>query len=179
MAIDIDTGTILLVKTMHFHWKDCATPVIDFIAAEMNKNVRSPDAAKIRSLNSSNMTACISEWQSLPLWRQILGLGIDPQECAKLNLTSKSKVLELAGNEIKCDETFINRFIKPTLGAMALATSGATRLILKFDQRFTMAMLHTRDELVIVPEDSDRVSLTEDFQERLPTVLLEGFKKEI
>jgi len=75
---------------MYFHQKDSATPVVDFIAAEMSKNVRNPDAAKLRSLNSSNMTACISEWQSLPLWRQLLGLGIDPQECAKINLTSKS-----------------------------------------------------------------------------------------
>jgi len=87
------------------------------------------------------------------------------------------KVQELDGKAVACDDTFTSKFISPTLTALAVAAGGATKLIPNFDGRFTGAMLHTRDELVNVCAESGNVSLVGDFQQRLPQVLLEGFKK--
>ena len=87
------------------------------------------------------------------------------------------KVQELDGKAVACDETFTSKFVSPTLVALTAATSGTTKLIPNFDGRFTDAMLHTRDELVCVCAESGKVTLTDDFRQRLPQVLLEGFQK--
>lgn len=88
-----------------------------------------------------------------------------------------AKVQQLDGSAVKNDETYKSKFVTPTLVALAVSTSGVTKMIPNFDGRFLGAMLHLRDELICICDTSGSVSLAADFQQRLPSVLKEGFKK--
>lgn len=83
----------------------------------------------------------------------------------------------LDGAAVKDDDSYKSKFVNPTLVALAVSTSGVTRMIPNFDGRFTGAMLHLRDELICVCDSSGAVTLAADSQHRLPAVLREGFKK--
>jgi hypothetical protein len=87
------------------------------------------------------------------------------------------KLKDFNGNELRCDDTFTSKFVNPTLTILAAATSGVTKLIPGFEQRFTTAMLHTRDELCLICPETNKVTLSSDLPQRLPQVLLEGFQK--
>ena len=88
-----------------------------------------------------------------------------------------NKLKNFDGNELRCDDTFSSKFITPTLTTLAVATSGLTKLIPGFEQRFTRALFHTRDELCLICPETNKVTLASDLQQRLPQVLLDGFKK--
>lgn len=85
------------------------------------------------------------------------------------------KIKALSPAAVQDDEQFKTTLIAPTLTAIAASTSGVTKMIPKFDEKFTNAMLHLRDELIIF--DGNSVKLVDGFQGKLPTVLLEGLKK--
>ncbi len=87
------------------------------------------------------------------------------------------KLTSFNATEITCNETFTAKFIKPAQLALVASTYGATKLIPGFDDRFTTAMLHTRDELCLVESNTNKVALATDAMQRLPQVLQEGFKK--
>ena len=75
------------------------------------------------------------------------------------------------------DESFKEKFINPTLVAIAAATSGASKMIPKFDNRFTGAMLHIRDEILNMDEEKNTITLVDKYQDKLPDVLKEGLSK--
>lgn len=85
------------------------------------------------------------------------------------------KIKSLKPSEINDDAKFETLIIKPMLLSISGASGGVTKLIPKFDSRFTAAMFHVREELIVV--DGEKVILVEDGQSRLPKVLVEGFKK--
>ncbi len=87
------------------------------------------------------------------------------------------KLTSFSVTELTCNDTFTAKFIKPAQIALVASTYGATKLIPGFDDRFTAAMLHTRDELCLIDTDNNKVALTTDAIQRLPQVLQEGFKK--
>jgi hypothetical protein len=84
------------------------------------------------------------------------------------------KLSQLSPDLVRNDDSFKDKVIAPALLAIAGSTAGATALIPKFNEKFTQAMLHLRDELVVF--EGDRISLVEGFQERLPSVLMAGLK---
>ena len=86
----IQHNFIFLVKTMYFHHHDSATPVIDYITAEMNKNAKSDDVFRIKDLYRMDMKACIIDWQNRSWWQKILGAGMTPDDCINLGLSSKA-----------------------------------------------------------------------------------------
>jgi hypothetical protein len=85
-------------------------------------------------------------------------------------------VLHLNASEVADDAQFRSRFVDPTLLALKAASSGVIALIPHFDDRFTRAMLHLRNELIIIDPEKDTVRLVPDVANRLPKVLLEGLK---
>jgi len=85
------------------------------------------------------------------------------------------KVTSMKAEDIQNDGQFQSIVVSPALVAISAASSGVTALIPRFDERFAIAMLHIRDELVICEEG--KVSLAQDSQDRLPSVLEESFKK--
>lgn len=87
----------------------------------------------------------------------------------------KLKALDPA--TVRDDALFKSRFITPTALALAAASGGVTSLIPGFNDRFARGMLHVRNELIVIDESSNNISLAADFTSRLPTVLLEGLKQ--
>lgn len=98
---------------------------------------------------------------------------VAPQLLVKLEEVSK-----LGASDIKNDEKFKSIVVAPALLAVQAASSGATRLIPNFDDRFGAALLHLRNELIVVDESNNQVTLAANFQSRLADVLVEGFKKQ-
>jgi len=85
------------------------------------------------------------------------------------------KVLDMNADAVQNDDEFKSTIVSPALVAVSAASSGSTSLIPRFEERFNIAMLHIRDELVVC--EDGKVSLANDSQSRLPSVLEESFKK--
>lgn len=85
------------------------------------------------------------------------------------------KIKSLQPADVQDDEKFTTMIVKPMLMSISASSGGVTKLIPKFETRFTGAMMHVRDELIIV--DGSTVKLAEGSMDKLPKVLLEGFKK--
>ena len=90
-----------------------------------------------------------------------------------------AEVTKLSAVDVKNDERFKKFVITPALVMVSAAGGGVTSLIPNFDARFVVAMLHLRDELVVVDETKNSVELAADYQKRLPDVLVAGFKKPV
>lgn len=79
--------------------------------------------------------------------------------------------------DVRDDARYHALIVAPALSKVVAASNGATRLIPDFDQRFSRAMLHVRDQLVVVDAAADKVSLVRGYESRVSEVLLEGFRK--
>ena len=88
-----------------------------------------------------------------------------------------NKIKELKPTDVLDNVKFNSMVISPMLLSISASSGGVTKLIPKFDQRFQSAMLHVRDELILI--EDDKIKLAENSQTRLPTVLVEGFKKSV
>ena len=75
---------------------------------------------------------------------------------------------------VRDDASYAAKVVDPAYLAVVAATSGATKLIPQFEQRFGRLMLALRDELVLFEGDS--VRLVDDFRTQLPSVLLANLK---
>ena len=76
---------------------------------------------------------------------------------------------------ISDDASYGQNVIGPVKLAVEASASGATKLVPHFDDKFDIAMLHLRDELIVT--QGAGVALVEDFDQRLPDVLKSGFEK--
>lgn len=82
---------------------------------------------------------------------------------------------ELSPALIQDDDSYQQSVVSPALLVASGASGGVTSMIPGFKDRFSSAMVHLRDELLVCTETS--VALAEDVRERLPGVLVEGLKK--
>jgi hypothetical protein len=73
--------------------RDELTPIARYIASEMNRNARSDDVRRMAEMNRFSAGACITDFTNLPLWKQILGLGIRPEQCVDMQLSYHSAAL--------------------------------------------------------------------------------------
>ena len=81
----------------------------------------------------------------------------------------------LKAADVRNDARYHSGVVAPALAKVVTASNGATRLIPDFDQRFARAMLHLRNQLVVIDESRDKVSLVPGYEARVNDVLLEGF----
>ena len=95
-----------------------------------------------------------------------------------MNLYGKL-LLSSKGSRNECLSCRSSIVVTPALVMVSAAGGGVTSLIPNFDARFAVAMLHLRDELVVVDETKNSVELAADYQKRLPEVLVAGFKKPV
>lgn len=72
---------------------DEITPIAEYITREMNANASSPATVRMRDQNRFSSEACIREYQRLPLWRQLFGLGISPQQCVEMQMSNATAAL--------------------------------------------------------------------------------------
>lgn len=85
------------------------------------------------------------------------------------------KITSMSPDDIQNDDNFKSKIVSPALVAASAASSGATKLIPKFDIKFTNALLNVRNELVKF--EGRTISLVEGYEKRLPEVLMQGFKE--
>ncbi len=111
----IDSGTLALSNSTTFSplntenssfveeeiFVDELTPIAEYMSLEMNVNARGTAVKKMLELNRYSMTECIEEYQELPLWQQILGLGITPDLCVNNQITFKAAALLLWAEKVR------------------------------------------------------------------------------
>jgi len=85
-----------------------------------------------------------------------------------------SKVQVLGAAIVRDDASYAANVVRPAYLAVVAASSGATKVIPQFEDRFGRVMLALRDELVLVEDNT--VRLVEDFHVRLPSVLVNSLK---
>jgi Bacterial toxin 44 len=66
---------------------DEVSPLAQYMAQEMSNNPLTEAAKRIKALNSFSAEACIADYKALPIWQQILGLGITPNDCVQNQIT--------------------------------------------------------------------------------------------
>ena len=84
---------------------------------------------------------------------------------------------QLAPEYITDDAKYRSYVVEPAWLAIAGMTSGATSLIPNLHDRFVASLFHARTELVVIDATTQKVSLVDGAKDRLPQVLLEGFRK--
>ncbi len=63
---------------------DEISPIADYIAKEMIANSAGNDVRRMLENNSFSGITCIADYQKLPFWQQLFGLGITPQQCVDM-----------------------------------------------------------------------------------------------
>jgi len=86
------------------------------------------------------------------------------------------EITALKPHDVRDDARFHSAVIAPALAKVVAASNGATRFVPGFDERFSRAMLHLRDKLVVVDTAAGKVSLVPDYEDRVSEVLIDGFK---
>jgi hypothetical protein len=86
------------------------------------------------------------------------------------------EITALKPHDVRDDSRFTAAVIAPALAKVVAASNGATRLVPDFDGRFSRAMLHLRNQLVVVDDSAGKVSLAPGYEARVSDVLIEGFK---
>jgi hypothetical protein len=85
-----------------------------------------------------------------------------------------SKALALGAASVSDDASYAAHIVRPAYMAVVAAASGATKLIPQFEDRFNRIMHALRDELLVI--DGDSVRLVDDYQAKLPTLLVSSLK---
>ncbi len=81
--------------------RDELTPIARYIAAEMNGNAASDDVRHMAEMNGFSAESCITDFTQLPIWKQILGLGIRPEQCVNMQLSFRSAALMAWGLKVR------------------------------------------------------------------------------
>jgi len=80
---------------------DELTPIALYMVQEMNANVASDVTTKMQELNKYSIKSCISEFQSLPLWQQLLGLGVTPDQCVDREISYRTAALLMWAEKVR------------------------------------------------------------------------------
>jgi hypothetical protein len=83
--------------------QDELTPIAQYMADEMNRNAHGKHAKHMGELNRFSAEACIADYTKLPLWQQLLGLGIDPQKCQDMELSYQGAALMIWAGLVRQD----------------------------------------------------------------------------
>ena len=81
--------------------RDEVSPIAQYMAAEMTRNANGADASRRRELNAFSVEACITDFKQLPLLQQLLGLGIDPQQCVQTGMTYHQAAMLLWASKVR------------------------------------------------------------------------------
>lgn len=68
-------------------------PIVDYIVGEMRKNAASTEVRQMREYNSYSLEKCIADYSKLPWWKQMLGIGVRPEDCVNNSMSFKVAAL--------------------------------------------------------------------------------------
>jgi hypothetical protein len=88
-------------------------------------------------------------------------------------------VCDLAPSVVADEAKYRSLIVEPAWIAASAMTGGLASAIPDLHQRFDFALIHARDELLVVDTTTERVTLVDGAMSRLPQVLLEGLKKPV
>jgi len=80
----------MLEPSMSERQRDEITPIITYIVTEMTTNARSMTVQRIRDLNDFNYVGCVDNYTRMPWWRQLFGLGITPEQCGNMAISTNT-----------------------------------------------------------------------------------------
>lgn len=83
-------------------------------------------------------------------------------------------LLTMSPDNVNDDAFFTDKFVQPAKDKVEEKTSGVSKMIPGFDNKFKTAMFAVRDELVVA--EGGKVSLVSDYSDRLPNVLKAALK---
>lgn len=72
---------------------DELTPIADYMSQEMRTNSTGADVRRMLENNRFSGTGCIADYQKLPWWQQLLGLGITPDQCINMEMSAHTAAL--------------------------------------------------------------------------------------
>lgn len=72
---------------------DELTPIADYMVQEMRTNSTGADVRRMLENNRFSSTTCIADYQKLPWWQQLLGLGITPDQCINMEMSARTAAL--------------------------------------------------------------------------------------
>ena len=82
---------------------DEITPIADYMTQEMRNNSTGADVRRMLENNRFSGEGCIADYQKLPFWQQLLGLGITPQQCIDMQMSSRTAALISWGLNVRQD----------------------------------------------------------------------------
>lgn len=82
---------------------DEITPIADYMVQEMRNNSTGADVRRMLENNRFSGEGCIADYQKLPFWRQLLGLGITPQQCIDMEMSARTAALLSWGLNVRQD----------------------------------------------------------------------------
>jgi len=82
------------------------------------------------------------------------------------------KMRQLSPKAISHNESYQSKVITPARLAILAASSGASKLLPKFDEKFERCMFHLRDELV--DTSGEVIKFVPDFKAKLPETIKAG-----
>lgn len=82
---------------------DEITPIADYMVQEMRNNSTGADVRRMLENNRFSGEGCIADFQKLPFWRQLLSLGITPQQCIDMEMTARTAALLSWGLNVRQD----------------------------------------------------------------------------
>lgn len=72
---------------------DEVTPIAVYITNEINRNAHGEHATRLARLNAFSSTECIEDFQQLPWWQQLLGLGLTPEACVDMEMNNRAAAI--------------------------------------------------------------------------------------
>lgn len=82
---------------------DEITPIADYMTQEMRNNSTGADVRRMLENNRFSGEGCIADFQKLPFWKQLLGLGITPQQCIDMEMSARTAALLSWGLNVRQD----------------------------------------------------------------------------
>jgi Bacterial toxin 44 len=82
---------------------DEITPIADYMTQEMRNNSTGADVRRMLENNRFSGETCIADYQKLPFWQQLLGLGITPQQCIDMQMSARTAALISWGLNVRQD----------------------------------------------------------------------------
>ncbi len=81
--------------------RDELTPIALYIAGEMNANAHGDSVKRMADMNQFSAEECITDFSRLPLWKQILNFGIQPEQCVNMEISFRTAALMIWAMKVR------------------------------------------------------------------------------
>lgn len=83
--------------------RDEVAEIAAYMADEINRNAHGQTVRHMAEMNAFSASDCIADYTRLPLWRQLLGLGLTPQQCTDMEMNYHLAALTVWAGQVRQD----------------------------------------------------------------------------